>query len=116
MIISEVLNDATDLIEREGWYPGDDSAGTDPACAGNAILRVSMEDAAAQLGAWRALWEHIGGTDLPDIWEWNDEPGRTKERVVATMRATALIAAAREQDAAFESYAPNLAAVSVVSA
>ena len=99
----EVLERAADKIERDGWAQGDKD-GVIPResvghCASTAITETcyGKDDTwlveASMFGvmteAESALEVAIGGNDISSIFEWNDEPGRTAEEVIAMLRACA---------------------------
>ena len=68
---SEVLNRAADLIEERGWTQGTQG------------------------------WKVDGAfLDTDEPWKWNDTRGRTASEVIEVLRATAVIEAARETEAA----------------
>jgi hypothetical protein len=90
MQTSEVLNRAADLIEKRGWWSPTSKGAL---CANNAISEAADSPYAA---AHEAFKNHIGGRVITDIWDWNDAPDRTADEVIATLRACALIEAAKE--------------------
>lgn len=90
---SAALDRAADLLQREGWHGRHVSES--PYCAGNAIFTVCGER--DYLDAQRALWTYLGGESLGAIWAWNDAPDRTQAEVIETLRAAAVIEAARER-------------------
>jgi hypothetical protein len=125
MLTSEVLNKAADLIEERGWRPGGGWRGTaekGALCLEGGIqaamgvevgpgYRCPAYDAVAAYIDSAALW--IWNDRLPYPWPINPDadpaagrryPGGSRkaalllagERVVATLRATALIEAAKE--------------------
>ena len=102
MQTSEVLNLAADLIQKKGhWKGGQWDGGT---CAANAI--TDSQGNVSNLEPYHALCGYLGKSDIGDIFEWNDAPGRTAAEVIEVLRACAVIEAARqEQDAAWETYA-----------
>lgn len=89
----EVLERAADKIERDGWFSPHIPfcKGTDPLCASNAVAAVAdaFTESTYHEGAHQALAKAVGGGSLPDIWGWNDAPGRTAEEVIAMLRACA---------------------------
>ncbi len=119
---SEVLNLAADLIEERGWATGVESwaqSGQGLCIEGGVIAAAGLNPAEAighihTCPAYRAVMEHIGEANIvlpPDVdreyglrlWMWNDEVNpetgdylRTAAEVIATLRAVALIEAARE--------------------
>lgn len=120
MKTSEVLNRAADLIEKRGWAKGrwpstldDDSE----VCLEGGILAAIDEtlnsvDLSAfwSCPAYRAVMDYLGRDGslvmrrgwgicpkpAEPLWAWNDQFGRTAEEVVATLRAAAVIEAAKE--------------------
>jgi hypothetical protein len=105
MNTSKVLNEAADLIERDGWWsqnPNAPRGGVRPQCASNAISDVST-DILAQYAFSTYL---TGECSLSAIWDWNDADDRDGTQVVEALRAAALIEAAREsQETAWATYA-----------
>ena len=84
-----VLTRAADLIERDGWCQGGSIVGK-KRCAAAAIGDVLATYRTSTLACRReivgALLHATGLWSIPD---WNDEPGRTKEEVVAALREAA---------------------------
>jgi hypothetical protein len=79
----EVLVAARNLIDRQGWcqQPGENFAVHGrPQCALGALDLVEPNWIAA--GVPHALYRHLPG-DLGSVVEFNDEPGRTKDEVLA---------------------------------
>ena len=100
MNVHETLDAAADYIERHGWFshlygsPSNDFASL---CMGNAIGACASHD--VHVEAYAAVIRALGCTDPVKhqvIWRWNDAPGRTKEEVVAMLRAVAMSERARE--------------------
>ena len=104
---AEVLDAAADRIERDGWYRGDFFADPPPffnvddiariliatpkpCCVSGALIaetgyyETSFDSAAETL-----LMQHLGLRWIDELPRWNDAPGRTKEEVVAALRAAA---------------------------
>ena len=87
---SRLLLRAAALIEERGWCQGAYFSG-ERLCAMGALHMASggrIGDAFTAVGsvAIERLWKKLP-TVIPD---WNDRPGRTKEEVVAKLRAVAL--------------------------
>lgn len=97
MNVSQILNAAADKIEREGWFG---AAGHGPNCALIAINAcVNDGDDFNYTETRKALVRGIGddGSFLSmNIVHWNNAPGRTKDEVVAMLRAVAATEKARE--------------------
>jgi hypothetical protein len=111
MNTSDTLNLAADLIEERGWAKGSAAwygietglclegavgiAADLPACG----IRPLSEDINI-CPAGQAVREYLElrpWREFNDgLWSWNDRTVRTKEQVIATLRATALMVAARE--------------------
>ena len=95
--VSETLNRAADRIGMTGHTKGQPFAGPDvhtaPACV-IAALHVAADDGGGirYISAREALRAYLGAFPV----EWNDAPERTAAEVIATLRAAALIEAARE--------------------
>ena len=118
MNTSDVLNKAADEIERRGWTAkGTDgwvgfAAADGPVCMEGGImaaLGVSWHETVLvelwQCPAYQAVETYLhgaaereGGVPASPLWRFNDATGRTASEVVATLRAVALIEAAKEQD------------------
>lgn len=83
---SELLLQGASRLERLGWCQNSVGGLFDgPTCmVGSLIVR---DPSAAFMKAWRRLDMSVeGGSSTA----WNDKPGRTKEEVVAKLRAVAL--------------------------
>ncbi len=90
MNATELLNQAADLIERDGWRTGD--GGRDEAkCVGNAIYSVWVANSAgASFGeCFDAVYEVIGVTGMEDLWRWNDAVCLDEAEAVNTIRKAA---------------------------
>lgn len=113
--VADILDKAADIIERQGWTQGDWYQELPvppedcPVCAGGGI-NVATDHAPDDDGytyderdeAFRAFAHHVDPDqankseegDYLDAWisaigEWNDDPERTIEQVVAALRACA---------------------------
>lgn len=100
MRTSEVLERAAELIERDGWWQNARSDGHGD-CAATAISRVAEGRGGCYVPAVHDPFiVALGGDkDAPmvtTIYNWNDVPGRTKEEVIAMLRAVAATERARE--------------------
>lgn len=101
---SEVLNLAADYIELNGWKQGGGwwPESGEPACAEGGIDRV-CSDRMPKDDEWltrkrlavAALSEYVGQYG----WYWNDTPGLRQSDVIETLRAVAVVEAAREDAA-----------------
>lgn len=123
MRTSEVLNKAADLIDERGWVQGGNGWGqfgtVTPLCMEGGILAAlgtkwdnmtTFEPIFRQCPAYQAVSAYLGLEEWQDVYDYNDEVGRTASEVIATLRACALIEAAREEQADAEAtYAENLA-------
>ena len=95
--VGKILLDAADYIERKGWCQRVNSNIGGEVCAWGAIaivLEVSPDFHVLTHTEQRALVKLVdylgGGVRLVgEIVRWNDTPGRTKEQVVAALRAAA---------------------------
>jgi hypothetical protein len=120
--VSEVLNLAADVLEARGWLQGGDidvnpwgyqEAATAPLCVEGAIhaalVALVPDDVVRKHSYTRvvnvcpagaAVREYLGmgpyGADTKPLYRWNDADNRTMAEVVEVLRATALIATARE--------------------
>lgn len=87
----QVLLDAADLIEEKGWIQGANWRPGLGYCVFGAINKVTQNDLAFSDAVGRVLTE-IGRLNQPwtgGIARWNDEPGRTKDEVLAALRKAA---------------------------
>jgi len=90
----KVLLDAADIIERRGWHRGSYESGYGAVCALGAI-NIAANGAALKFGpssndAVVRMTHYLVQTGYEDgVHSWNDQPGRTKEEVVAALRAAA---------------------------
>lgn len=103
---SDVLYGAADHLDVFGHCKnrlhGDGDPQAAPACAVGA-LRVSAGVASSNVWlssvpmarAYGALARYVGWDSVAD---WNNDEGRTAEEVIATLRAAAVIEAARESE------------------
>lgn len=86
MTVSEILTSAADLIEKYGWIQdcwGDKSRGFDLL---ESITRACPRGDENYLPSYKAISDYLKGRALT---VWNDEPGRTKEEVIAALRGAA---------------------------
>lgn len=112
---SEVLNLAADLIEEHGWAQGSPGMYDDhpQLCIQGAILAAMGEvqrnghPRANECPAGVAVRDYLGiarpwcdGRGVNALWWWNDDGARTQAQVIETLRAVALIEAARENASA----------------
>lgn len=104
MNTSEVLNKAADLIEERGWIQGPTGwiiADGGPLCLEGGIyaalgdVRGWFRSEIEACPAYQAVEAYVGDHFM-GLWQWNDDHDRTAEQVIATLRAVALIEAAKE--------------------
>lgn len=85
----QVLLDAADYIERHGWcqYIVEDNQGR--VCIGGAISAAASNSDQDDLYVYALvrLDKYLHSYKLVPF--WNDTPGRTKEEVIAALRAAA---------------------------
>lgn len=92
--VSDVLNGAADLIERDGWVQGHYRT-TEGYCIAGAIDQTLgiIDDDELHVQLWpvaqAARVQVLAIVDDVAPTLWNDAPGRTKEEVVAALRAAA---------------------------
>lgn len=113
MKVSETLNKAADLIQRDGWTQGDEGwfrKQGQPLCLEGAIqaalgIRPYDTDDDDELEAWfgpcpskQAVRDYLEHERA--LYRWNDQQGRTQEEVVAVLRAAAAIEAVKEETVA----------------
>jgi hypothetical protein len=88
--VADVLDDAADLLEREGWIQGAlEDRGAH--CALGALVDVDLENQYRYL-ARAALAKQVGlNPDRAGNWlaNWNDDPLRTRQEVLDAFRAAA---------------------------
>jgi hypothetical protein len=85
---AEKLRAAADLLSTDGWIQGAPSDEHDRYCMVGAV-NVVTEDADVYVDAIEAVeavLDHLGALSIAD---WNDEPERTAEQVIAVLRETA---------------------------
>ncbi len=80
--ISRTLRRAADMIERQGWCQGQWADKHGRVCIMGA-LGDTESDPAAFCAACHRLSTHLGQR----LSMWNDEPGRTKDEVLAMLRS-----------------------------
>lgn len=105
MNTAEVLERAADLIEERGWWQQDEECEQgDSLCAQLAIAAAKTEIEFEYMERFvpeQLLMEHLGIEStrnwLDPLFNWNDDPIRTKEQVVKELRSCA--ASLREVDA-----------------
>lgn len=115
MKTSEVLDRAADMIQERGWTYGPSGweGHGDPEQTGlcleggiAAAVGISLDSEADQHAlvscpAYEAVWNYLE-TDTTwecfhdRLYDWNDTADRSAEDVIAVLRATALIEAAKE--------------------
>jgi hypothetical protein len=85
--VSEVLNAAADLLEKDGWCQDVLKDREGRCCARGALIAVHAADdwQGPVYDADELLEEAVGGS----IPAWNDLPNQTGENVIATLRHTA---------------------------
>lgn len=82
----QVLLDAADLLEREGW--ANLSKHDSGLCVYRAIKRIVRTYDVSE--AQRRLALHVGAiSPTHGLYSWNDTPGRTKEEVLTALRECA---------------------------
>jgi hypothetical protein len=90
----QVLLDAADLIEHDGWTQNDWGDPWRGYCALGAVHFVgtgSAEEPDCATNLQRAAERHLANQiENLDITDWNDRAGRTKEEVIAALRKAAL--------------------------
>jgi hypothetical protein len=116
MKTSEVLYAAADLIQERGWLQGPSGWGGGSLCLeGGMLAAVGQRFGAVDMvGFWecpayRAVMQYLGRDEsraavfagdhprpIEALWAWNDEPERTAEQVIGTLRACAVIESAKE--------------------
>jgi len=86
MTLAEVINNAADLIEQRGlWKGGEGYTAGAETCVTLALDEAAGRDIRRFSESLNVMSDAVGG----QLIRWNDAPERTREEVVATMRATA---------------------------
>jgi ATP:corrinoid adenosyltransferase len=92
--VAQKLREAADLLATDGWVQGVPEDDQGRHCAAGAIEAVTGDGTGKNFAvsgtAMVAVADHLGIR----ITDWNDQPGRTAEEVIAVLRETAA-----EQDA-----------------
>lgn len=85
----ETLKAAAEYISEHGWTQGEMSARDGSVCAAGAIAAVSGYDngRSAARGAFSGYLYHTEGWS--SIADWNDQPDRTAEDVILTLKRAA---------------------------
>lgn len=84
----QVLRKAAKIIEKRGWIQKKLVDDEGRVCAVGALTCVAKEDFISRGTATTKLIEHLNagkGMNLIGIPYWNDQPGRTKQEVIATL-------------------------------
>jgi len=94
MRADEVLDAAADLIDRDGWIQVGgfrETGARYPRCVITAIRDVQqlLPHECDKTGALDAFSSAVGTIPVISAYRWNDEPGRTKDEVMAMLRAVA---------------------------
>jgi hypothetical protein len=90
--VADVLDDAADLLERDGWIQGHET-GPGGVCAMTAIAAASVDHImvgrSIAAATEDALMGAVPGWENASVPAWNDDPGRTKQQVLDAFRAAA---------------------------
>jgi hypothetical protein len=114
MKTSEVLDLAADLIEKRGWVQGgeqnadsvDDPWGRrgGPVCMEGAIgVAAGVGTLSCDINACpagKAVRAYLNAERYQRLYDYNDVPGRTKEEVIAVLRAVSAVESAKESELA----------------
>lgn len=85
----KMLLDAADCIEKHGWVQGQIGHPQVGFCLSGAIIEVSHDrDMQKAADAVKAHLRCPPSDHFGPVVKWNDAPGRTKEEVVAALRAS----------------------------
>lgn len=92
MQVHEVLNKAADILERDGWCQRSGRGESGERCSTSAIsdatpLGDDLTFHTARRVFQKYVWRNHAEVKL--VYEWNDEPERTKEQVIDALRACA---------------------------
>lgn len=97
--VSEVLETAADIIEKEGWIQNGFGHSRLGYCAVGAIARAEGFDFptfAFEEPSEKALRSYLGVEWVPS---WNDDPARTKQEVLDALRGAAKQERIKEENA-----------------
>lgn len=87
---ADVLERAAELLERDGWCQRQLHHCDGSRCVRGAIIDAALEVGEGSLPPSEWLRRHLGAKrSLP---EWNDDPGRTADEVIAKLREAAKVA------------------------
>jgi hypothetical protein len=83
---ADVLDDAADLLERQGWCQVymEDSDGRHCVVGALSAAAAVAHSRVAHAGAENAIWARVG---MPTA--WNDAPERTEQEVLDLLRSVA---------------------------
>lgn len=99
---ADILDESASYIEKYGWtqYQYEESDGS--VCAMGAMIRVSNDTGAVAASRWElncamqflAAFVHAPNPRVPRVWStcigsWNDNPDRTEQEVLDTLRLAA---------------------------
>ncbi len=90
----ETLLEAADILERSQWRQGFPNlmGNSNGVCLVDVIDRADFALNKHRTNAFgiccQAMKEYVGAKSV--IYSWNDEPGRTKEEVVAALKGCAM--------------------------
>ena len=87
-----VLMEAADFLEQRKWFPGEGRDCREAHCAWDAICLSQGSSMPTELSynAGNRLAHALGLRRVSQIFTWNDAKDRTKEEVIAKLRAVAL--------------------------
>jgi hypothetical protein len=85
---SKLLLKAADYVEKNGWCQHELQSGDGRVCIVGALSAVA--DEIFLVGTHSAAWTRLQKALNKMAGTWNDTQGRTKEEVVAKLRAVAL--------------------------
>ncbi len=85
----QILINAKELIERDGWYQGGLGSPTKGYCLMGALFYGAFDYYASidpkGKGRYYSVPEANGAVDNGFTSKWNDTPGRTKEEVLSAL-------------------------------
>ncbi len=87
--IEQLRERAAQEIERRGWVQGHGMIGnTGPCCLLGAIMSAGAKDPDWDGSVEALRREMLTQLDCASLIIWNDQPGRTREEVLAALRRT----------------------------
>lgn len=92
--VADALDKAAEVIETRGWFQGDlyangEDDGACAVCAWGALIVAKKAGGDSEHSTMRERSAIRAVTGVAALANWNDTPGRTKDEVIAVLRAAA---------------------------